>query len=315
MIKWCEAFQAVLDDLIIKNEKGTLEGEHLAIPIEVYHHPLCPGFSRSELTVLNKSHDHLAAYKAQRLEDIKNPPKKNRVVHNIIGGAVHDKLFEPPRFESLYVIPPDEPDVNRKTKAGKEIYDAWNETVWKPWEKANVEKIAVYPDEMKIVNRMVETSFEHPYFKQLHDTELKEVTYFWKDPETGTMLKARPDMTHLVLQVAYDHKSTEDAYLVSFQRSVANYWYHVQAAMQVDGIHAVRGEVFDSITGAQEKEEPFGFILYNMPDAILDVGRQVYKKILRSANETMKDPSQVRGYTRDIVPLGLPGWAFDLSVY
>lgn len=310
MLRWTDAFQNKLDELIQLHEQEKLEGVYEDVPIEVYHHPLCPGFSKSDLDVASRSYEHLVAYKADRIAQYKDPEAEEKRAL-VIGSAFHDALFTPVRYAELYSVEPVKPEeINRRTKIGKIEYQQWVENVLLPFQR---EKVGLTGDELTMLQKMQVKANEHETFQQILDGSLKEITIFFRDPKTGILLKVRPDVLNKSVKICLDAKTTEDACPVAFRKSIANYNYDKQAAMQVDGCRQMIGGDWDFIFSAHEKEEPFGIGMYRVDDAVLEVGRTLYRRDLDYLKSVLQDKTLSRGYPKEIVSIGLPAWGFDIT--
>lgn len=106
---------------------------------------------------------------------------------------------------------------------------------------------------------------------------LNEKSFFAKDSETGLELKCRPD--RIKGKYLIDLKTC--AKIGDFEKSIAKYLYHVQAAFYID--------VFEQATGlkmngfcfvAVEKSAPFDCAVYFLSGDYIDIGRIQYKKAL-----------------------------------
>lgn len=310
MLRWSDAFQKRLDELISLHEQEKLEGAYEDIPIEVYHHPLCPGFSKSDLDVASRSYDHLVAYKAARIAQYKDPEAEEKRAL-VIGSAFHDALFTPERYSELYAVEPTKPEeINRRTKEGKIQFKEWEESVLIPFQKT---KVGLSIEELEMLKRMRQVADDHQTFQSILSFAKKELTIFFRDPKTGILLKVRPDALNEIVEICLDAKTTEDARPVAFRKTIANYNYDKQAAMQVDGVRAVFGKTFDFVFSAHEKEEPFGIGLYRVDDAVIEVGRALYRRDLDYMKTVLQDKTLPRGYPKEIVSIGLPAWGFDIN--
>jgi len=310
MLRWNDEFQKILEKYIKKHEDGTIEGIYEDIPIECYHHPLMPGFSKTDLDVASRSYEHLAAYKAERIAQYKDPEAEEKRAL-VIGSAFHDAIFTPERYQSLYAVEPTKPEeINRRTKEGKLQYQQWEESVLLPFQR---EKVGLTTEELTMIQEMKKRADQHGTFQGILSFAKKEFTIFFRDPKTGILLKVRPDALNDIVEICLDAKTTADARPVEFRRTIANYNYDKQAAMQVDGIKAVFGKTFDFIFSAHEKEDPFGIALYRLDDACIEVGRTLYRRDLEYLKTVLQDKTLPRGYPKEVVSIGLPAWGFDIT--
>lgn len=309
-MRWNESFEKKLDELIERNERGLIEGIYDDIPIEVYHSPFCPGFSKSDLDYASRSFEHLTAYKARRIEDLKKGVLDSDSKALTIGSAFHDSILTPERFIDLYAVEPEVPaDINKRTKEGKEAFKRWESEVLEPFQKS---KVGLSAEDFELIRSLKASADKHELFQSILQGSKKEITIFFRDPETGILLKVRPDVMNESVLICLDAKTTNDASPVAFRKTIPNFNYDKQAALQIDGIRAVTGKTFDFVFSAHEKTDPFAVALYRVDEPVLDVGRTLYKRDLKNIKLAMEKKIP-RGYPTDIVSIGLPAWAFDIS--
>jgi hypothetical protein len=105
-----------------------------------------------------------------------------------------------------------------------------------------------------------------------------------------------------------DVKTTRDASPEAFGKACWAYQYHAQAAFYVDGYHAATGQHLPFVAVAVETTAPHVVQVYRMPDAVLDAGREVYRRYLRRLVECRRT-SRWPGYGAGELELVLPRWA------
>jgi exodeoxyribonuclease VIII len=140
----------------------------------------------------------------------------------------------------------------------------------------------------------------------LHWQGKAETTHMWTDATTGVECKCRPDW--LTSNLIVDLKTTEDASPRGFQRSVANYRYHVQAAWYLDGIEAVTGTRPDQfIFICVEKKPPYAVGVYAADAEMIQIGAETAARDLE-VYATCKAADAWPSYSDQIEPLSLPAW-------
>lgn len=124
------------------------------------------------------------------------------------------------------------------------------------------------------------------------------------------LAKCRPDFTHLDFGVLVDLKSTNDATLSGFQRSVHDYRYDVQAAWYHDlcleaGLFNI-GMIFVAV----EKQPPYHVGVYELPPDWMREGRLKYQRDLRVYHECMEagEWPSIPNYTRVLPQPGYAKW-------
>lgn len=215
-----------------------------------------------------------------------------------LGSLVHCLVLEPKQYSKLYVIAP---EINRRTKAGKEEWDRFHDE--------HGYKTIITPDELHEATAMAESVLAHPAAGKLIDGGNAEVSLFWEDPETGFPCKARADY---ITKSGYmvDLKTTADASCEEFARSMAKFGYHRQQAFYTDGYEQVlekrpKGFVFIAV----EKKPPYAVGVYMLDADSEQLGRNEYRPLLESFAECSR-ADQWPAYETKVQQISLPAWAF-----
>lgn len=102
----------------------------------------------------------------------------------------------------------------------------------------------------------------------------------------GVLCKGRPDgISDLEIP---DLKICADITEHAFSRSVARYSYHVRMAWYVDGYEAITGKRLPANLIAVEAAEPHDVVVYDLPDEVLDIGREEYHRLLGIVRECQR---------------------------
>lgn len=278
-----------LKKLLKFEEEETLAGKFLPdVPNEVYHHPECPGISKSGLDQVHRSYDHYLAYKEKYDE-----PSRNL----IIGSAVHDSILQPELFDKNYVV---KPNIDRRTKVGKEQ--------WAEFIKKNFGKEVLTKDETHTVEMIKRRVLSHPVASKMLAHSQREYSGWFM--EEGALCKFRPDI-YKPKQFIADIKTTEDASLNAFRRSIAKFSYDKQAAFYQAGIKAITGDEVPFYFIAVEKTPPYGIAIYKASESMLEVGRELYKNDLKKYINAMIFGDET-GYPEGIQTLDLPAWGTNV---
>ena len=134
-----------------------------------------------------------------------------------------------------------------------------------------------------------------------------EVCYVWIDEATGLTCKARTDYLHREQAILIDLKTTTDASADAFVRAIANYGYDQQAAWYSDGWQAVEGTMPAFVFLPIEKEYPFAAAAYEVPDEVIEAGRNKYRAALKRFAECKKT-NIWPGYGDTVEMLEMPEW-------
>jgi len=223
------------------------------------------------------------------------------------GSGLHTLLLEPDKFVDEYVVLNEMPRKN--SNAYKELMEI------------NKGKTILRQDEYNQMLGMSEA------FKAYDNSELIlsgdcmiEQSIFWKDEETGILLKSRPDFYNKRFGIIFDLKTALDGSRPGFSRAKFSYEYHIQAYMQWEAIRLLTGKEPGSICHIViEKTPPYVTSGYEITDVELEMGKFQLQKALKY----YVDCSQLgkwRGYTTHqawmskngveaIEVLPLPGYA------
>lgn len=264
------------------NKLGILDG----VPNAEYH----------AINAVNKSAlDKIAKSPAHYLYSKKFPEPPTPAMQ--FGSALHDALLLPTEFSSRYA---EAPSLDKRTKEGKALFEKF--------QTENAGKEIVRADDMEAIRGMVESVKAHKEAAAHLEAGQSELSCFWVEPTTELLCKCRPDLL-LDGGTVVDIKTTQDASLGAFQKTIANLRYHVQAAWYLDGIRnfkAVDSFVFIAI----EKEPPYACAVYMLDEAAIEAGRAAYRKDLATLYGCMKT-EYWPGYPEEIQAISLPVWAWS----
>jgi exodeoxyribonuclease VIII len=168
-----------------------------------------PAINHSGLKLIERSPSHY-------IWDKQNERKETTALK--LGSAIHSAILEPKEFEEKYITAG---NIDKRTKSGKEAYAALEMKG----------KIILSIDEYDTVKRCVESVYKNVTATELLKDGRPEVSVFGSIK--GIECKCRPDWLRSD-GIVVDIKSTCDASLKEFSRSVLNYGYHSQAAFYID---------------------------------------------------------------------------------
>lgn len=235
-----------------------------------------------------KSPAHYRAY-------IDNPPERTPAM--LLGSALHCWVLEPEEFRKRYIVAP---EMDRRTRAGKEAHAEFLALA--------AGKDVLTPEQMEAVRGMG-AAVRGCHARNLVELcEVHERAITWTDPATGLACKGRPDAYSPHTGVIVDIKTTSDASPRAFQRAIATYLYHGQAAFYLDGLLAdgVRAEHFIFIV--VEKEPPYAVASYACDAEMIAAGRMLTREYL-DMHKACLDAGQWPGYPNRVQSIELPRWA------
>lgn len=284
-----------IDELKTWQANGVVAGFVPNLEIDLYHHPECPGYSKTSLDKIEESPAALRTYKEQ-------PPEPKDWGN--VGNAVHTAILEPNLFEGKYVRL--ERGLNFAMKAGKDA-------------KAQAEsegKVILKHDDYESVLGMREAAKSHKFAKEFlyAGDGITEGSAFWVNPETGVLCKTRPDRFRDDL-VTVEIKTTDDASKFWFQRAIAEYRYAVQAAFQLDGMRECIGKSAKYfVIVAIEKKAPYHIMTYVIEPQAVEYGRRQYLKNLEQIKACQFSgvwPRFSDHYPEELMTMDLPNYLYE----
>ena len=258
--------------------------------IEAYHGGA--GLSRSQIEDFLLSPAHFWS----RHIDPARPPAKKATLDQEKGTLLHTLLLEPDTFAQRYAIGP---DVDRRTSE------------WKTRALEVAPRELIKPEEHRAALGQVAGILADPERRQLFARGEPEVSAYWRDEETGLLMRCRPDWVHPAghnAVILIDAKTCGDASPAQFARQVARMGYHRQAALYSDGYGKAAGvAVVGFIFVAVETAWPYAASACILDDAGLDIGRAEVTNAIRGIAACMKE-NRWPGY-EGIEQIELPRWA------
>lgn len=268
----------ILKELIDMEARGELDRASFDdIPIQVYHHPSCPGISSTTIkTVLKKSWNHVGTKGGAEKDSFR------------FGSAFHCLNNEPHLFNDIYIVCPFDSKRGEDWKGYKESAGARG-------------KILLLQKEFRCLEVMSKKLWLHPDARELMTNAQFEVTYFVRDQRTGVLKKCRVDsIKRGSLILISDLKTTWDASPDAFSFDCRKYLYRISASYYSEIVSEFYGELVHGFYLIPcEKVEPYEITVYKVPDdAILKGGAEIAESLDKIA-AIQKDPKAWRGY-----PLG-----------
>lgn len=230
--------------------------------IKAYHAK--PGLTKTKLFRLIEKNPEYYKYCEEHPELNAETPAQ------LFGAAFHKYVLEPEEFSAEYAVMP---NVDRRTKAGREEYAAFAA-------RAGERGIITDSDYFEIC-RMSEKLKSIPVVKYLLTGEV-ETSYYFRDELTGLELQARPDVFRMVGDhgVVVDLKTCRDASNDEFRKAAINLGYDVQAAIFLDAMKAEYGIECDFIFVAIEKDPPYMVNVLSADEYLVKYGRERLREAL-----------------------------------
>lgn len=280
-------------------------GVHPDIPAEAYHERRLDVANATGLKLISaRSLAHFRDY-------IENPDGNRETPALRFGKALHCATLEPDVFAATYaVLPEDAPQrptaamLNaRKRSPESEARCNW----WSDWEAEHGDRIVLSNADYDRAQRMADSVRAHPVAAGLLVGGEREITFSWRDEETGLDCKARADL-YAPGQFLMDLKSCVDASPEGFARAVAGYRYDLQQAHYIEGIRNCGDKIDWMVFLAVESESPYVCQPYVLDEMAEQRGWKLRQSALAKQAEAVRTGSW-RGYSTELLPLTLPAWA------
>ena len=225
-----------------------------------------------------RSHDLTTAIRCPYKWKHELPMKESPAL--IEGRLQHTLFLEIDKFDDEFVI---EPNVDRRTKAGKEEYEDF---------KASIGDRSPVKQDMYDVC-MERRSIVEEYVPRETDKVELTLCFHWRSHP----FKARMDWYDG--ENVWDLKTARDASPRGFKSAINNFNYHMQAALYLDAAKALGMTANQFMFLAQEKAHPYPFAVYTLSEEAIDYGiarnEQALKTIIDCKDRDDYKPFNVSG--------------------
>lgn len=265
------------------------------VPEDVYHQDRSSVSSSALKTLIKRSPAHARA-------ELDEPKRETPAL--LLGRAVHTRVLEPGTFANRYAIEPTKWD--RRRKADKEEAAVF--------ESKHAGKTIISQADGELVERIAEAVEVHPIARHAVRGGQAELSGYFEDLDTGIRCRIRPDYLRTADGIMTDLKTAADAGPDAFQRAIHTFGYHIQAAMYSAGFETITGEPLqDFLFVTVEKASPFAVAVYRLDEEALAIGRQLYRRALRTWAECLSS-GHWPAYSDRIESITLPVWALNLEI-
>ena len=221
----------------------------------------------------------------------------------IFGAMVHKMLLEPLSFANEYAVAP---NVDRRTKAGKEAWQAFTEQ--------NSGKVIISADDFDQADAMVNRVMSHPIAQKLLGGRA-ELPLFWTDEDTTELCKVRLDMLKQTDDgevFVVDYKTAASAETNRFNSKLFEFGYHLQAYMYTEAVRRCYElkERPRFIFIVQEKKPPYAVNCIEATEDVITAGMDVFRELIGILHQC-KETGYWYGYNGafdDINEAYLPGY-------
>lgn len=220
-----------------------------------------------------------------------------------MGHAFHALVLEPETFADKYVPAAFEDFRTKEAKAWRDQQIADGRTILRTKSDDPLRK----PSEWDTVHRMRDALAKNQIAMTLIEDVQAELTCLWMNRETARLCKCRLDAYNPAHRLIVDIKTTVDATMSGFSRSVHDYRYDVQDAWYTDGARAAGLDIGGFVFVVIQKTPPFLNACYALPPDWRRIGRTKYRHDLEIYDEC-KRSNEWPGLP-PLRDLELPGYA------
>lgn len=250
-----------------------------------------PAVSRSELWRIHESPEKFMYFK-------EHPEDPTPVL--LFGQVFHKLALEPETFGEEFAVCP---DVDRRTREGKQAWEAFAQQV--------TTQTVIPGVVFEQAQAMCASIAAVPFARKLL-SGAREVPFFWVDEITGEECKCRTDClnTQYSQPIIVDVKSATDASTEAFIKDAIKYGYDFQAAMYSEGVakHIHQTPLFVFIV--VEKTPPYAVNILQADELFLKRGHGLFREYIGIYHDC-KQTGNWYGYlgkANQINNLALPVW-------
>lgn len=260
-------------------------GIYKDVSIDLYHKE--KGISSSGISLI------LDCPKRYWYEYLSGEVKKEKERFFEIGQALHMFVLEPEKFDDTFYLMKEEVDL--RTKEGKKTLEKIQEE-----ERG---KTILRANESEMIISMGQALKNHSIWEKIGTEINVEHSVYWNTGLYDTRLRARPDL--YTDKLIIDIKTTDS--IQSFQKSIFQYGYHRQAAMQTDGLAACDGNRRMFGLFVVEKKAPYLTACFTLDEEALEKGREEYLEGAATYSECLKF-GHWEGYEQKFTLIRTPEW-------
>jgi len=220
-----------------------------------------------------------------------------------LGSVTHIAIFEPDEWHQRVAVAP---EINRRTNAGKQE--------WAEFVQGAGDRLIVDLGEALLIQGMVAGVRRNSLAQAaLNAAGRCEQAIRWIDRATGLPMKGKADKIAGELGLLLDLKTTGDVSPGDWARSVANWGYHRQAALYMQGASDALDFHGEFVHLVVSKTPPHECVLYALDAPALELGRLENQRLLDELAERSDLGDWSGRWEGRVCPLSLPKWAFTQS--
>lgn len=276
------------------------DGKYASIPDDVYHADLTSLSSSGARALLRGTAEEFD-YNRRKPSD----PNKNYD----FGHAAHKMVLGVGSKLALL-----DPKVCGHTKDGKVAANPASTSEWKAAAAAARKRgqLPIAKWDMEKAQTMAGKVFQHRIARRLLSDVEAEHSIYWHDDETGVRRRIRPDaMPVKGRPIVIDYKTAADASDAAFERSVAEYGYHMQQAFYEDGLAELGLVDVGFLFVVQSKTAPYSVNVCQIRPEIVELGRRQNRVAIEIFDRCSS--SGVWPGWEGIHTVGMAGWSKKLA--
>lgn len=226
------------------------------------------------------------------------------------GSPFHTLLLEPSNFDNEYIVVDEIPSkaayhaitnkddfvvceleyrrgndwkAFKEDNEGKLIFLSKEIELAKSFIKESDEKLVISTSDLEKAKRLVETTKSNKKAMLIIDNPntIFEQSIYWVDEQTQELCKIRPDI--ILDDKMYDLKSTRDAGVSSFTKSIKQYSYYRQAAFYLRGAKELGLEINSfGFIATDDLEPATSTVFHRLGDSAIERGIEEFERGLLS---------------------------------
>ncbi len=264
-------------------------GVYPTMPIEEYHGINAVGSSGIK-DALYTAHTYNKNYGNPEPEETET----KAALWALMGNALHALLLEPETFEARFIALPDDAP-QKPTDAMRNAANPSPNSVarmkwWDEFAMRAAGKTVLTADQMKQIRKGQAVILAHAIGRGIMVEGQAEISYFAHDPETGILLKSRPDWTiqtgeedleGFALVDMVDLKTTGKGYMLTvdrWKRQCFSMGYHTQLAHHGDVMELALQEAGQKVRVGSRMHLVYSFEdelcrVFSFPAPMVEIGR------------------------------------------
>lgn len=217
-----------------------------------------------------------------------------------LGTALHALLLEPDQYDNIVAVAP---DIDRRTKLGKETWSAFLETI------TNLHTV-ITGEQNDIVTQMAKSVLAHPEAKKLFErAECREQPFRWTNEQTGVRCKCKPDLLWTAGRIIGDIKTTSNPNPGAWSRQAASFGYDRQGAWYSLGLETCfQSGDFKFLHICVGSQEPWECACYFIENEFMEHARFQNQQTLNSLAIAQRTNTWVSEQNTKFKTLALPRW-------